>query len=119
MIALSAQTNEAEKSTNLREAADENDVAVVHRFIERYGGFVWALAKKFTRSREEAEQETEKIFTDIWQSCGNARDIQSIEKKSIAMIALRRLLKSSSPSKHKSMASLIEVSQQVPGGTGY
>ena len=118
MIALSALTSEPENSTNLRGIADEDGAAAVRRFIERYGDFVWALAKKFTRSREEAEQETEKIFTDIWQSCGNARDIRSIEKKSIAMIALRRLMKPSSPSKHKSMASLIEVGQQVPGGTG-
>ncbi len=94
-----------ETSTILQRIA-EKDKTAVKDCIDTYGNFIWALAKKLTASREEAEAATEEIFIDIWQSCERAHNNQSIEKKLIAMIALRRLIKPLQLAKKKSMASI-------------
>ncbi|MBA4185090.1 MAG: hypothetical protein H0X49_13960, partial [Acidobacteria bacterium] len=79
------------------------------------GNFIWALARKLTASREEAEAATEEIFIDIWQYCERARNTQSIEKKLIAMIALRRLIKPFQYAKQISMANIDATNEQGAG----
>ena len=103
-----------ETSTILQRIA-ERDKTAVKDCINAYGNLIWALARKFTRSREEAETATEEIFTDIWQYCDDVRDTQSIEKRLIAMIALRRLIKPIQYAKQTSMASVDAPNEQ---GTG-
>jgi hypothetical protein len=71
------------------------------------------LARKLTRSREEAARATEEIFTDIWRYCESARNTQSIEKKLIAMIALRRLIK---PIQYAGQISMATI--DTPNGQG-
>jgi len=83
--------------------------------IDTYGNFIWALASKLTASREEAEAATEEIFIDIWRYCKSARNTQSIEKKLIALIALRRLNKPLQLAKQKSMASIDAQNEQGAG----
>ena len=100
-----------ETSTILRRVA-EKDKTAVKECIDAYGNFIWALARKLTASREEAEAATEEIFIDIWRYCERARNTQSIEKKLIAMIALRRLIKQFQYAKQKSMASIDTPNEQ-------
>ena len=94
-----------ETSTILRRFA-EKDKTAVKDCVDAYGDFIWALARKLTVSREEAEAATEQIFIDIWRYCERSRNTQSIEKKLIATIALRRLIKPSQQAKQMSMASI-------------
>ncbi len=69
-----------ETSTILRRIA-EKDKTAVKDCIDAYGNFIWALARKMTASREEAEAATEEIFIDIWRYCEErARNTESIEK---------------------------------------
>ena len=115
MIALSTRTiQKTETSTILRRIA-ERDKTAVKDCIDEYGNFIWALARKFIHSREEAEAATEEIFTDIWRYCECARDTQSIEKKLIAMIALRRLIKPFQYAKQISMANIDATNEQGAG----
>ncbi len=100
-----------ETSTILRRIA-EKDKTAVKDCIDPYGNFIWALAKKLTASREEAEAATEAIFIDIWRYCERARDTQSIEKKLIAMIVLRRVIKPSQQAKQTSMANIDATNEQ-------
>ncbi|MEO6656267.1 MAG: hypothetical protein ABIO36_09320 [Pyrinomonadaceae bacterium] len=87
---------ETEASTILQRIAAKDKTAI-NDCLAAYGNFVWALAKNLTPSRGEAETVTEQIFTDIWQYCERPFNSQSSEKKVIAMIAVRRLLKSLHP----------------------
>ncbi len=103
-----------ETSTILRRIA-EKDKTAVKDCIDTYGNFIWALARKLTASREEAEAATEEIFIDIWRYCERARNTQSIEKKLIAMIALRRLIKPSQQAKQISMANIDAPNEQGAG----
>ncbi len=61
--------------------------------LECYGNFVWAIAKKYTRTTTDAETAVREIFIDIWENAGSF-DYKSLDEQSfIARIALRRLLK--------------------------
>ena len=93
MKALAARTIEKTETSNILRRIAEKDKTAVKDCIDVYGNFIWALAKKFTRSREEAEAMTEEIFSDIWRSCEPESGTRLIEEKLIAMIALRRLIK--------------------------
>jgi DNA-directed RNA polymerase specialized sigma24 family protein len=112
MTALATRTiQKTETSTILRRIA-EKDKTAVKDCIDTYGNFIWALARKLTASREEAEAATEETFTDIWRYCERARNTQSIEKKLIAMIALRRLIKPSQQARQISMANIDAPNEQ-------
>ena len=93
MTGLATRTiQKTETSTILRRIAEKHKTAVKD-CIDLYGNFIWALARKLTASREEAEAATEEIFIDIWRYRERTCNKQSVEKKLIAMIALRRLIK--------------------------
>ncbi len=93
MNALATRTIEKTGTSTILRRIAERDKTAVEDCIDAYGNFIWALAKKFTRLREEAKAATEEIFIDIWQYCECARNTQSSEKKLIAMIALPWLIK--------------------------
>lgn len=83
---------QTKSSTIFRRIADRDRTAAVD-CVETYGNFIWALAKKFTASREEAEAATREIFIDIWQYSQIADRPQPAENVLIALIARRRLIK--------------------------
>ncbi len=115
MTGLATRTiQKTETSTILRRIA-EKDKTAVKDCIDAYGDFIWALARKLTASRKEAETATEEIFIDIWRYCERARNTQSIEKKLIAMIALRRLIKPLQYAGQISMANIDAPNEQEAG----
>lgn len=93
MATLATRTNQTTKTSTIFQRAAERDKATVKDYIDTYGNFIWALAKKFTASTEEAEAATQKIFIDIWQYSESNDKNQFVEEKLITMIALRRLIK--------------------------
>ncbi len=62
--------------------------------VDIYGGMIWALTKKYTDSAADAEKIVQEIFTDIWENAGRCNLSMSDEKVWIALIARRRLSKS-------------------------
>lgn len=117
MNGLATRTiQKTEASTILRRIA-EKDKTAVKDCIDAYGDFIWALARKFTASREEAETATEKIFIDIWRYSARA-SAQSIEEKLIAMIALRRLTEPFQHGGQISMARIDTLDEQGAGMDG-
>ncbi|MCA1624349.1 MAG: hypothetical protein LC778_11235 [Acidobacteria bacterium] len=61
--------------------------------MDTYGNFIWALARKFIASTEEAEAAAQEIFIDIWRYSQRADKSQSAESVLIGLIARRRLIK--------------------------
>ena len=118
MNALTTQTIKKTGASTILQRIAERDETAVEDCIDTYGDFIWALAKKFTRSPEEAARATEEIFTDIWQYSERAGDKQSVEEKLIARIALRRLIKSSRQAKQTSMATIDTTNEQGAGTDG-
>lgn len=90
---LAARTIENENPVIILQRAAGRNKAAAADCIDAYGNFIWALAKKFTRSTEEAEAAAQEIFIDIWRYSERTGKSQSAEEKLIAVIALRRLIK--------------------------
>ena len=93
MTGLAAQTIQKTKHLNIFQRITNKDQTAVNDCIDTYGNFIWALARKFTHSREEAEAAAQEIFTDIWRYTERADQPQCAENLLIATIARRRLVK--------------------------
>ncbi len=70
-------------------AGDQNAVAGV---LDRYGGLVWSLARRFSSSQSDAEDAVQEIFVDLWKSAARYDPSVASEATFIAMIARRRLI---------------------------
>jgi RNA polymerase sigma-70 factor, ECF subfamily len=60
--------------------------------MSRYGGLVWAIARKMLRNTEDAEDAVQEIFVDVWKNAGRFDEAKASEATFIAMIARRRLI---------------------------
>lgn len=68
------------------------DQTAVEDCISQYGNLVWALAKKYAPTREDAEDAVQEIFTEIWQNAARYDDTKAREITFITTIARRRLI---------------------------
>ncbi len=93
MTALATRTIKKTKSLTILQRIANKDQTAVEDCIDTYGNFIWALARKFTASTEEAEASTEEIFIDIWRYSECADKLQSAECVLIALIARQRSIK--------------------------
>jgi RNA polymerase sigma-70 factor, ECF subfamily len=79
-------------STSLLQRIASGDSAAVRECIDQYGGLVWSLARRLSRTPADAEDATQEIFLDIWRSAARFDAAQGSAKVFIAMIARRRLI---------------------------
>ena len=93
MDGLATLTIKKTKSLTILQRIAKKDKTGVKDCVDAYGNFIWALARKFTASTEEAEAAAQEIFTDIWRYAERADKAQSAESILIALIARRRLIK--------------------------
>ncbi len=68
------------------------DPTAVQECITRYGGLVWSLARRLSPTEADAEDATQEIFLDLWQSAGRFDQTVAAETTFVAMIARRRLI---------------------------
>jgi RNA polymerase sigma factor (sigma-70 family) len=73
-----------------RIAAGEIDA--VDECLAHYGGLVWALARKFSSSKSEAEDAVQEIFLELWRNAARFNQAIASEVTFVAMIARRRLI---------------------------
>jgi|688.fasta_scaffold91323_3 RNA polymerase sigma-70 factor (ECF subfamily) len=96
------------------------DKSAVDRFIERYGGLIWTLTKKMTRSSHDAEDLVQEIFIELWKNAAHFRPERGSEISFISIIARRRLLdrlrKTSAQAQVHNLheESLVEVPERQP-----
>lgn len=76
----------------LLERIARGDQQAVRQCIDEFGGLVWAIARRMTRSRADAEDAVQEIFVDVWRSAGRFDATQGSEKVFITTIARRRLI---------------------------
>ncbi|MEM7602529.1 MAG: sigma-70 family RNA polymerase sigma factor [Verrucomicrobiota bacterium] len=66
----------------------------MNQCIESYGGLVWSIARKYTRSEADAEDLTQEIFTALWRNASRFRESTGSETTFIGMLARRRAIDS-------------------------
>ena len=86
------RTIQSTEPLTILQRIENKDRTAVNDCVETYGNFIWALAKKFTASTEEAEAATREIFVDIWRYSKRADESPTAENILIAQIARRRLI---------------------------
>ena len=79
-------------SESILERVARGDQRAVRECIEEFGGLVWAIARRMTRSRADAEDAVQEIFIDVWRSAARFDPAQGSEKVFISTIARRRLI---------------------------
>jgi RNA polymerase sigma-70 factor (ECF subfamily) len=60
--------------------------------MDAYGGLVWSLARRFSRSAADAEDATQEIFLEIWKSAARYDATMGSEAVFLTTIARRRLI---------------------------
>lgn len=75
-----------------RVAAGSKDAA--EAMLDRFGGLVWTLARRFCPDRSEAEDAVQEIMADVWNSVRQGRydPSKGSEATFVATIARRRLI---------------------------
>ncbi len=68
------------------------DPAAVRECMDRYGGLVWSLARRLSRTASDAEDAAQEIFLDIWRSAARFDASRGSDKVFVATIARRRLI---------------------------
>jgi len=76
----------------LLERIAQGDTSAVSDFIDRYGGLVWSVARRFTTTESDAEDAVQEIFLDLWKSCHSFRPEVASEATFTRMVARRRLI---------------------------
>ena len=87
------QTNPSVESLAILQRIAKADKTAAKDCVDAYGNLVWAMARKYTDSLEEAETATLEIFRDIWKYAGRCDSTKFDEVTFIALIARRRLIK--------------------------
>ena len=85
-------TTDHEEGEGLLLRLAEGDAGAAQAVIRAYGGLVWSLALRFCRTRHDAEDAVQDIFTDLWKSAHRYRSAKASERVFVTMIARRRLI---------------------------
>lgn len=64
----------------------------MQELLDRYGGLVFSLARRFCMSQGDVDDAVQDIFTAIWQSSARFDPAIGSEETFIAMVARRRLI---------------------------
>lgn len=64
----------------------------VENCLDKYGKLVWSMARRYTRTTEDAEDAVQDIFIDIWRYAARFDESKSPELAFITLIARRRLI---------------------------
>jgi RNA polymerase sigma-70 factor (ECF subfamily) len=76
----------------LLERIAAGDAKAVRECMDVYGGLVWSLARRFSRSAADAEDATQEIFLEIWKSAARYDAKMGSEAVFLTTIARRRLI---------------------------
>lgn len=68
------------------------DQMAVQECLDRFGGLVWSLARRFCYNLADAEDAVQEIFLDLWRSSARYDPNVATEATFVAMIARRRLI---------------------------
>jgi RNA polymerase sigma-70 factor (ECF subfamily) len=109
-------------SESILERVARGDQRAVRQCIDEFGGLVWAIARRMTRSRADAEDAVQEIFVDVWRSAARYDASQGTEKVFVTTIARRRLIDRIRRGRVNSMMDTEEVLEDLryaePGNGG-
>jgi RNA polymerase sigma-70 factor, ECF subfamily len=91
VVGQQSNFNALPEATVLQRVA-RGDKAAVQECIDRFGGLVWSLARRFCYNSSDSEDAVQEIFLDLWRSAGRYDPSVASEATFVAMISRRRLI---------------------------
>ena len=70
----------------------QRESSAVQECIELYGGLVWSIARRLSKTQSDAEDVTQEIFLAIWQHASRFDATKGSELTFVATIARRRAI---------------------------
>ena len=80
------------KNESILQRIAAGEPTAVQDCLDKYSRLIWSLAKKFTRTTEDAEDAVQEIFIDLWQHAERFDPRKAAEVTFIALVARRRLI---------------------------
>lgn len=68
------------------------DQKAVSHCVEKYGGLLWSIVRRYIHSQAEAEEMIQEIFTQVWQQASRYDPEKGKEAVFLATIARRRCI---------------------------
>jgi RNA polymerase sigma-70 factor (ECF subfamily) len=68
------------------------EAGAVAACLDQFGPLVWALARRLTPARDDAEDAAQEVFMDIWKNAARFDPARGSEQAFVATIARRRLI---------------------------
>lgn len=84
--------SEAQVSEALLTRIGNGDKTAVAACVDKYGGLVWSLARRFSQTQADAEDAVQEIFISLWKSAERFDSSKSSEMTFVSMVARRRLI---------------------------
>lgn len=79
-------------SESVLERIAGGDQTAVAECIDRYGGLVWSIARRWVDNAADAEDTAQEIFLELWKSAGRYKRSAGSEAVFIKTIARRRTI---------------------------
>jgi len=89
---VQCRTVTALAATPLLHRVASGEEGAVEACMDQFGPIVWALSRRMSPSREDANDAAQEIFIDLWSKAGRYDPDVASEKTFVAMIARRRLI---------------------------
>ena len=70
----------------------DGEPAAIRELTDRYGGLVFALARRFSFDQSEVDDAVQEIFVALWKSAARFDPAIGSEDTFVAMVARRRLI---------------------------
>ncbi|MFN0011864.1 MAG: sigma-70 family RNA polymerase sigma factor [Phycisphaerales bacterium] len=70
----------------------QGDPAAVRELLDRYGGLVYSLARRFILDPSEIEDAVQEVFSQLWQNAGRFDPRLGAEETFVSTITRRRLI---------------------------
>lgn len=80
------------ESPTLLERIASGDRSAVALCIDRYGGLVWSLTRRFVTIEADAEEMVQEIFMELWAKASRYDSGRGDESTFVSMLARRRLI---------------------------
>ncbi len=70
----------------------DGEAGAMNLCIDRYGGLVWSIARRYLKDSSAAEDLVQEVFTEIWKKAGSFDSAVASEITYVGLIARRRAI---------------------------
>lgn len=109
----------SESTEDILPRLHDGDPRAAEECIDRYGGLVWSLARRYHATTADAEDAVQEVFLALWKNAERFDPEVASETTFVAMIARRRLIDLLRKRKRRiDTTGLDGKSEQIPGVRG-